>query len=82
MEAVQFIGKKSGRKLYRFEMDESEYAETHDEGAGACIACGEEASGVEPDARQYPCGSCGERKVYGLEELLLMGYVKFTGGGE
>ena len=42
--------------------------------AGFCIACGEEADGVEPDARNYPCEACGKRKVYGAPELVLMGY--------
>ena len=37
---------------------------------GFCIACGEDAEGVEPDAREYKCESCGERKVYGASELL------------
>jgi hypothetical protein len=39
--------------------------------AGFCIACGEQADGVEPDARNYVCESCGERKVFGAEELLI-----------
>ena len=38
---------------------------------GICIACGNEQEGVEPDARRYECESCGERKVYGAEELLM-----------
>lgn len=38
---------------------------------GFCIACGEEAEGCEPDACQYECEGCGERCVYGAEELLL-----------
>jgi len=42
---------------------------------GFCIACGEEAYGVEPDARGYECESCGEAKVYGAEELIIMGLV-------
>jgi hypothetical protein len=46
------------------------------DGAGFCLACGEEASGCEPDARRYECESCGERKVYGIEELVVMGLVK------
>ena len=41
---------------------------------GFCISCGEEADGCEPDARNYPCESCGEREVFGAAELLLMGY--------
>jgi hypothetical protein len=43
---------------------------------GFCLAWGEEADiGVEPDARRYLCEACGHRKVYGLEELLLMALV-------
>ena len=37
---------------------------------GFCIACGEDADGVEPDARKYECECCGKRAVYGAEELL------------
>lgn len=39
---------------------------------GFCIACGLEADGVEPDARKYECDRCGEKAVYGAEELLIM----------
>lgn len=38
---------------------------------GFCIACGQEAEGVEPDARRYTCEACGEPAVYGAEELLM-----------
>jgi hypothetical protein len=41
------------------------------ENPGICICCGADAEGIEPDARQYDCGSCGEPGVYGAEELLL-----------
>lgn len=43
-----------------------------DNSLGFCLGCGAEASGVEPDAREYKCEACGERKVYGAEELLFM----------
>lgn len=43
-----------------------------DDNLGFCLACGEEAYGVEPDARKYECESCGEAKVYGAQELLFM----------
>lgn len=39
---------------------------------GFCIACGAYHDGVEPDARKYECEECGESKVYGAEEILLM----------
>lgn len=42
-----------------------------DDNTGFCIACGEQAYGVEPDARNYECESCGAKKVFGAEELLL-----------
>jgi hypothetical protein len=42
---------------------------------GFCIACHEEVDGVEPDAERYKCESCGERAVYGAEQLLLLGAV-------
>jgi len=44
-----------------------------DENAGFCLACGAEHGCVEPDARKYHCTDCGAHKVYGAEELMLMG---------
>ena len=40
---------------------------------GFCLNCGEEQDGCEPDARGYECECCGAHKVYGAEEVLLMG---------
>ena len=42
-----------------------------DDGTGFCMSCGAEAYGVEPDAHDYECETCGEDAVYGAEELLL-----------
>jgi hypothetical protein len=39
---------------------------------GFCLACGEEVEGVEPDARNYECEMCGEERVFGAEEVLMM----------
>jgi predicted RNA-binding Zn-ribbon protein involved in translation (DUF1610 family) len=39
---------------------------------GICVACGEDAYGVEPDAEKYECEACGEQAVYGGEQLLLL----------
>ena len=41
---------------------------------GMCISCDHVQGGCEPDARQYTCEACGEDKVYGATELVLMGY--------
>ncbi len=43
-----------------------------DDNTGICRECGTEDSGVEPDARNYKCHSCGAMKVFGAEELLVM----------
>lgn len=45
---------------------------------GGCIACGEQQGGCEPDAENYKCESCSEFKVFGLEQLLLMGMLDIT----
>ena len=39
---------------------------------GICISCGADADGCEPDARNYECESCGQKQVFGAEEILLM----------
>jgi hypothetical protein len=45
-----------------------------DNGSGFCLGCGKKASSfVEPDAHHYPCSSCKAPKVFGAEQLLLMG---------
>ena len=38
---------------------------------GFCLICGNEQGGCEPDARRCECEACGERQVYGAEELLI-----------
>ena len=43
-----------------------------DDNIGFCLSCGEMASGVEPDAHNYECEGCGEYKVYGAEEILVV----------
>ena len=61
-----------------FEMTADEYCCRHEEMEGACTACGADAYNVEPDARRYPCESCGKRAVYGLQELMLMGRIEIA----
>ena len=48
-----------------------ERSQTSLDNPGFCVACGAEVDGVEPDARKYECEVCGERAVYGAEELLI-----------
>lgn len=39
---------------------------------GFCLACGNEQEGCEPDARRYTCEACGEKKVYGAAEIVMI----------
>lgn len=68
---------RSGRKVFVAVLNEDEMSEHDTE--GMCISCGNFQGGVEPDARQYECESCQEKDVYGIEELVIMGYVRIEG---
>lgn len=68
------LAKENG-STYCFEMKEYEYIEGSENYTGACTGCGSFSEGVEPDAQEYICDVCERSKVYGLEELLLMGLV-------
>lgn len=59
----------------KFEMTPGEFQTASDHYEGRCIECGAVAHGCEPDAHEYKCNNCGEKAVYGLEQLLLMGNV-------
>ncbi len=39
---------------------------------GFCLACGAEADGCEPDARRYERAACGDRMVFGAEEVFVL----------
>jgi len=82
MKKTTFIGRKTGRTLYRFTMGEKEFMRRNDEYEGRCILCGASRGTCEPDARKYTCEKCGQPSVYGLEELLLMGYVRIGGAAD
>jgi hypothetical protein len=57
----------------KIRLTEDEYISGREEYVGYCIKCGDEAFGVEPDARRCFCESCGAPAVYGIEDLLMTG---------
>lgn len=63
---------------FKVTADKATYLQVNDEYTGYCIVCGEEAEGVEPDARRYECEFCGEGGVYGAEELMLAGRIQIV----
>lgn len=46
--------------------------------AGFCLACGKRSAEntCEPDAERYECQSCGQRAVYGAEQIASLGFIK------
>ncbi len=69
---VETYTNRKGVKRYRPVI--TSFADT--EQGGICIACGTKRRDVEPDARGYTCEKCGEKKLYGTEELLMMGIAR------
>lgn len=53
-------------------MTAEEYQDHVDSMDGLCLKCGEIRFGsTEPDAENYPCDSCGEDAVQGIENALI-----------
>lgn len=53
------------------DMDRVMAAVEADDCVGFCLACGNEQGGVEPDAEGYRCEECGERSVWGADQILI-----------
>lgn len=60
-----------------FTCTEEEYREHEDNFEGICLSCGEWQPGVEDDAEGYICECCGESKVVGAGQALVMGMLDF-----
>ena len=54
-------------------MSELEEVLENDDNEGFCLACGALQGGVEPDATNYTCDRCGGYRVFGAQQILLMG---------
>lgn len=65
--------------LEHIEMTQEEFEEGCQAYEGRCLSCGDNQFGCEGDASNYPCESCGEEEVFGLEELLILGKIVITG---
>ena len=63
---------RSGATQYKQTFERVERAAENNE--GFCLACGKKQHGVEPDAKRYVCVKCKAEKVYGAEELAMMGF--------
>lgn len=59
--------------MQKLTLEQITAAAERQDGEGFCLACGAEAHGVEPDARNYECEACGQSHVFGAEEILISG---------
>lgn len=62
-----------GIEKKKFVVTQEEYESLSESYQGICLECGEVRDNCEPDAEKYECESCGELKVYGAEQMLIMG---------
>jgi hypothetical protein len=62
---------KVTRKLVTRALQLAEQAQVSLDSPGLCLACGAQASGIEPDARECDCERCGEPAVFGAEQIVL-----------
>ena len=69
---------KTGQTQYKPSFKWIESVVHSDGDWGFCLGCGNHQTGCEPDARRYKCDDCGAAKVYGAEELALMGLFHYT----
>jgi hypothetical protein len=80
--AHQTVTQGTKGPIRRWSYSEEEYHEASNDSMGLCLGCGAENYSCEPDARKYECEDCGQARVYGLEELVLMGRVTVDGDRE
>lgn len=72
----KILSTRTEGKIIGFGMTEADFKSKCDCDAGLCLACGHENGSCEPDAREYVCEECEEEKVFGMEELMIMGKIK------
>lgn len=62
---------KSGKEQWKPTLETIQMCD--DSNCGFCLACGDSDTPAEPDAVRYTCEACGAPKVYGAQELAIMG---------
>lgn len=80
MNVIKAKRKSDGREVVQcIKLSENEFRSNDSDYNGVCLACGKIATGsTEPDAREYQCEFCEENRVFGFQELLVMGKLKIV----
>jgi hypothetical protein len=62
-----------------FEVDKQKYDDLAEGFGGICLACGEFYEGaIDPEAEEEECPSCGEVKLYGIEQAVYLERVRLV----
>ena len=65
------------KRVVRVQVEEWEVVEAMEQGGGLCTKCRAITTWCcEPDAVDYECDECGEHKVQGMGECLIMGLLQ------
>ena len=71
------LGKKSKKTYTLPHFTDEELGQIMlDDTMGWRIRCGADVYGVEPDAQRHECEACGEKAVYGMQEIVIRGWTK------
>ena len=74
MKSIEYKA-RSGAIQYKPTLTEQQFFNASENYTGFCLACGKTQGETEPDARKYTCNGCNKPKVYGLEELMIIGLI-------
>lgn len=76
MKAIPYVNKKKEAQFKpQVSHHQMEQIMIGCDSVGWCLHCGDTVDGVEPDAKRYVCEVCNLPKVFGMEELMMMGLV-------
>ncbi len=67
---------RTGLKQFKPVLTEQQYLNAEEGSMGFCLVCKAFGQSAEPDAEKYLCQSCGQAKVYGIPQLLIMGLLE------
>lgn len=64
--------------MSKIKITESELRDLDDQSCGVCLNCHNVRDCCEPDAENYKCEACEQRKVMGSHWLIIMDLVDFV----
>lgn len=78
MKKVAYTTQTGAQQWKPGPMSAKQYFNCDENYRGFCLNCGATRGECEPDARKYECPKCKQPKVYGIQELFVMGLVEIS----